>query len=59
MKRPYSSNPSIPSSTTYETKIEDLYNSIHDKSKIDKKINEDLRLQSAADKHKFMSELQS
>lgn len=54
--RPTSSNNSMPGGS-YESKIEDLYNSIHDKSKIDKKINEDLRMQSAEERHRFMSEL--
>lgn len=55
--RPTSSN-SMPGGS-YESKIEDLYNSIHDKSKIDKKINEDLRMQSVEERHRFMSELQN
>lgn len=44
---------------SYESKIEDLYNSIHDKTKIDKKINEDLRMQSSEERQKFKSELQN
>jgi len=44
---------------SYESKIEDLYNTIHDKTKIDKKINEDLRMQSSEERQKFKSELQN
>lgn len=56
--RPISPYNAMPGGT-HEAKIEELYNSIHDKTKIDKKINEDLRMQSSEERHKFKSDLQN
>jgi len=56
--RPISPYNAMPGGS-YEAKIEELYNSIHDKTKIDKKINEDLRMQSSEERLKFKSDLQN